>query len=203
MHVANVFFIIEDQETLGKSMSRKIGRNDPCPCGSGRKYKRCCLRRGLVPKNGPSMEDPLLDRLTLTRTAEWLKDNPDILDGLSANMKEIMPRTDFKGHIDQLWDFEKVGRMPTGDILLKLASLGIIVDPGKFADLARGYVSAIQLAEDKFYPQTTVQGYDEDFPWLAAYELWKRLLPGRPCIEMLDGFEVIDGGRIEAGRLSE
>lgn len=24
----------------------KVGRNDPCPCGSGRKYKRCCGRRG-------------------------------------------------------------------------------------------------------------------------------------------------------------
>jgi len=24
--------------------SAKIGRNDPCPCGSGRKYKVCCLR---------------------------------------------------------------------------------------------------------------------------------------------------------------
>jgi hypothetical protein len=23
----------------------KIGRNDPCPCGSGKKYKKCCLRR--------------------------------------------------------------------------------------------------------------------------------------------------------------
>jgi preprotein translocase subunit SecA len=22
---------------------KKIGRNDPCPCGSGKKYKRCCL----------------------------------------------------------------------------------------------------------------------------------------------------------------
>ncbi|MCC6473881.1 MAG: tetratricopeptide repeat protein [Burkholderiales bacterium] len=22
----------------------KIGRNDPCPCGSGRKYKQCCMR---------------------------------------------------------------------------------------------------------------------------------------------------------------
>jgi SEC-C motif len=22
--------------------STKAGRNDPCPCGSGRKYKRCC-----------------------------------------------------------------------------------------------------------------------------------------------------------------
>ena len=21
----------------------KIGRNEPCPCGSGRKYKHCCL----------------------------------------------------------------------------------------------------------------------------------------------------------------
>ena len=20
----------------------KVGRNDPCPCGSGRKFKRCC-----------------------------------------------------------------------------------------------------------------------------------------------------------------
>ena len=23
---------------------QKLGRNDPCPCGSGRKYKKCCLR---------------------------------------------------------------------------------------------------------------------------------------------------------------
>ena len=22
---------------------KKIGRNDPCPCGSGKKYKKCCL----------------------------------------------------------------------------------------------------------------------------------------------------------------
>ena len=24
-------------------MSHRIGRNDPCPCGSGKKYKKCCL----------------------------------------------------------------------------------------------------------------------------------------------------------------
>jgi len=23
----------------------KVGRNDPCPCGSGRKYKNCCMRQ--------------------------------------------------------------------------------------------------------------------------------------------------------------
>lgn len=24
----------------------KVGRNDPCPCGSGKKYKQCCGRKG-------------------------------------------------------------------------------------------------------------------------------------------------------------
>ena len=29
----------EDPVTRGS----RVGRNEPCPCGSGRKYKRCCL----------------------------------------------------------------------------------------------------------------------------------------------------------------
>ncbi|WP_200388657.1 HEAT repeat domain-containing protein [Thiocapsa imhoffii] len=30
------------QPTLRKP-DKKVGRNDPCPCGSGKKYKKCCL----------------------------------------------------------------------------------------------------------------------------------------------------------------
>jgi len=31
-------------EKLGFDMEpRKIGRNEPCPCGSEKKYKKCCL----------------------------------------------------------------------------------------------------------------------------------------------------------------
>jgi tetratricopeptide (TPR) repeat protein len=26
-------------------MATKTGRNDPCPCGSGKKFKQCCLRK--------------------------------------------------------------------------------------------------------------------------------------------------------------
>ena len=26
-----------------KATSKKVGRNDPCPCGSGKKYKKCCV----------------------------------------------------------------------------------------------------------------------------------------------------------------
>jgi hypothetical protein len=30
---------------LPSAVSHKIGRNEPCPCGSGRKYKQCCLNK--------------------------------------------------------------------------------------------------------------------------------------------------------------
>lgn len=26
-------------------MTEKTGRNDPCPCGSGKKYKACCMQK--------------------------------------------------------------------------------------------------------------------------------------------------------------
>lgn len=25
-----------------KEVEKKVGRNEPCPCGSGKKYKKCC-----------------------------------------------------------------------------------------------------------------------------------------------------------------
>ena len=28
--------------TVRKTAAQKVGRNDPCPCGSGKKYKKCC-----------------------------------------------------------------------------------------------------------------------------------------------------------------
>ena len=37
---------------------KKIGRNDPCPCGSGNKYKRCCLPLGIRFNNEEENEDP-------------------------------------------------------------------------------------------------------------------------------------------------
>ena len=32
---------VSKQATVKRS-SKKVGRNDPCPCGSGKKYKKCC-----------------------------------------------------------------------------------------------------------------------------------------------------------------
>lgn len=32
----------EAPKPVGLSAEKKVGRNDPCPCGSGKKYKKCC-----------------------------------------------------------------------------------------------------------------------------------------------------------------
>jgi len=34
--------IRERWKTDKQAVSHKIGRNEPCPCGSGKKYKKCC-----------------------------------------------------------------------------------------------------------------------------------------------------------------
>ena len=40
----------DSEERISTSSEKKIARNDPCPCGSGKKYKQCCGKSG--PKKG-------------------------------------------------------------------------------------------------------------------------------------------------------
>lgn len=52
-------------------MPLKLGRNDPCPCGSGKKYKRCCI--SLVPSDmekNPA-PDPSYPIILVNGTADY------------------------------------------------------------------------------------------------------------------------------------
>ena len=52
----------------------KIGRNDPCPCGSGKKYKHCCMRKEQAAAHArpsaPSLQPPP-DSHTAALNARW------------------------------------------------------------------------------------------------------------------------------------
>ena len=39
----------------------KVGRNDPCPCGSGRKYKHCCQAKDASAGSPAATSSPSLD----------------------------------------------------------------------------------------------------------------------------------------------
>jgi methionyl aminopeptidase len=62
-----------------KTKSEKLGRNDPCPCGSGLKYKKCCLG-----KDAQDVQD--LEELYSRKYSIRLK-KPQDIDGIrSAGM---------------------------------------------------------------------------------------------------------------------
>jgi len=56
-----------------------VGRNDPCPCGSGKKYKQCCL---------PIEEAARAEQLRLRRAVDTLL--PKIIDAARA-IPEVVP----------------------------------------------------------------------------------------------------------------
>ena len=41
-YAETINMLINNRKQIFKQ--KKIGRNDPCPCGSGKKYKKCCLK---------------------------------------------------------------------------------------------------------------------------------------------------------------
>ncbi|WP_291463635.1 PBPRA1643 family SWIM/SEC-C metal-binding motif protein [Desulfobacula sp.] len=38
--ITDLDILLNPQKT--KIVENKVGRNEPCPCGSGKKYKKCC-----------------------------------------------------------------------------------------------------------------------------------------------------------------
>jgi hypothetical protein len=60
----------------------KIGRNDPCPCGTGEKYKKCCAAKDAAAR---SAELAALSAAAQARTAEaQAKAEADEASGIEA-----------------------------------------------------------------------------------------------------------------------
>lgn len=58
-----------------------IGRNAPCPCGSGNKYKKCCLEREAALRRAPP--PPAAGPV-------WVLDDDDGLDDLSNSVVDLV-----------------------------------------------------------------------------------------------------------------
>jgi len=174
-------------------MSKKIGRNEPCPCGSGKKYKNCCLGSKVAPVNRtPSKpEKPGVSRLAIMRFQQKLQDKPEELEKIGKQIGKHSGDRDisFKDFILESWTLKKVRKMSTSEIIEKLESMNIDFETERFKKQAQNYISAIQLAEDHYYTQNfQAPGQDEDFIWLAIIELWNRIIPEKFNMEMIDDF---------------
>ena len=187
----------------------KIGRNDACPCGSGKKYKKCCLRKGAdnpfatsVPA-APSPDDFVAG--LAAQNAEWelaskLQHSSFTVDAARAVARgEKFPGAEFHPWVvARLRDLTGVapgGKAPdhtvssvrgmkTEKLFGVLAEAGVVLDAEGYRAATVDHLSAWELSEE--WPA----GSDEqrELLGLVSCELWLRLQRDPPSIEMLDGW---------------
>ncbi len=83
------------------------------------------------------------------------------------------------------WEPERVSGMTNEEIVKKLRELVPAFDLNSFVAKTEKYLSCEDLTEAEYYPQAKFSDTDEDFIWMACEELWKRLVPDRPAVELV------------------
>ncbi|MBM3190186.1 MAG: SEC-C domain-containing protein [Chloroflexi bacterium] len=182
----------------------RVGRNDPCPCGSGRKYKNCCMRQARFAEsrelNLDSAEGTLLNVIyQYAQSARFLSDTVDAfhffwggvfdLDGIAQLDYEDRLRTvewfihDYKTKadgrhlIDLFIENEATDFRPEALRVLEAWARSVM---GLFRVLAVGPGTSLRLYDPLRQRELTVQD-----PMLARNALQGDLLVGRHLV--LDG----------------
>ena len=184
-------------------MTSKPGRNTPCPCGSGLKYKRCCLKKNMAQNNpattniqDPASKESLTNIPYSANFEKFITDYPTEFEAFKKNF--LNSGIDIDTFINKLWTRDKVKVMSTGDIIAKLNSMNIKFDTEQFKKQVVKYVCASELADDHYYADLVLENpLDEDFVWHAITELWNRIMPDCYSAEMIDdmmqeGYECLE-----------
>ena len=144
-------------------MSPKVGRNQLCPCGSGKKYKKCCL-----PADEARESEALRARNQAAQQAST------VASALSRSDPSKAKRSADLGPQAQ------VAMLSTEKIFERLAELGVQTAVDTFKELASEHDRAWSIGEDVWLPSLSeeVDGEEQQFICLAACELWQRLSEG-------------------------
>lgn len=167
----------------------KVGRNDPCPCGSGRKFKKCC--GGGRESSPPAASIPAKAGLVMhPYVMARLVEDPR-LAGEDTKLLALM-RRGWKEN----WTRSKLAAMTTEQIEAQLVAYGVEFSRERFLAQAAKLDptrSAWRIGDEWLASDPVLcKGKDQDFLGLAACELWKRLVPGEPSFEQIDDW-VQDG----------
>ena len=95
----------------------KVGRNDPCPCGSGKKHKKCCIDFTPRPYERASHAAPHVPHQEPIRT--WMDDeglhitapegvltDQDMIEIQEGFKKKFRTSPEFKKLVDELGEAE-------------------------------------------------------------------------------------------------
>jgi tetratricopeptide (TPR) repeat protein len=138
----------------------KPGRNDPCPCGSGKKYKRCCLDKDVaaeleLERLAAAAWRPVVDVDIVNRFDEFDIDTDDVEDEITANSNAAVDLID-EGRLDEAEQVARhlLERFP--DVHDGWDRLGMVYqargDNQKAADCYRKVIEVIRVHPENYDP---------------------------------------------------
>ena len=175
-----------DDDSLGVATRRRaaprVGRNEPCPCGSGKKYKRCCFEKDQARLRDSSdiagvtqaemrreLEDFLtLERLRELRPYELVRLDPRRID--SALYGPLLNRLITFGEFDAVKEF--------------FGAVGVKGLEGFFIDAVDEAVAGSKL--DKATALFEIYDPPEEELFGFSLRLLKRKLEGGEALEILE-----------------
>lgn len=199
----------------------KIGRNEPCPCGSGKKYKKCCLNKDQQPERKHSDHNdfiqPSFQETSPKRPGEASGSaiRPYVLakmcDPTEKHVQELFQRNPELKKKNMV-SVSQMRSLSTEQLIEKLSEKGVRYDREEFLAMCEKENSAWEVAA-MLWPEHAKSNEKDvaDVTGLAACMLWQRLYEekklSRVSVEMLDdwmekGYELLDSAdRFEACRI--
>lgn len=198
----------------------KTGRNAPCPCGSGKKYKKCCLDNDQqIERKHPDQDDfiqpsPQESNRKIRQENSGIRIRPYVIakmcDPTEKHVQDLLvrrPDLDRKNMIS----VSQIRTLPTEQIIKQLLEQGINYNQDQFIAMCEKKDSAWDVA-DMLWPEQakSLKKDVSDVVCLATSILWERLYNekklARVSVEMLDdwmenGYKQLDKDSFKACRI--
>jgi hypothetical protein len=132
----------------------KVGRNDPCPCGSGKKYKKCCLAETAAQVGTEeAIRKPLIDNLLEFYKIDTCQ---DLTEAIKANKDQLPknPESDIPMETQRI----ERKRRTTAELT---STAGKIMELFRYFRLKKGEYLSLKLIQSKQHLWKNIE--DEEF----------------------------------------
>lgn len=160
----------------------KVGRNDPCPCGSGKKFKRCCIER-VEAQERIERQEAEVERGWRTVTA---------LDAAEQVLGESRAMAEVDRLADRAQELIESGRLDEADALARQLMAEYPGDAAGFERLAQVHEARgqRQAAAEEYHRGVAVmdelgEGHYCDCCRARMVKAIRRLQPERPAPPLL------------------
>lgn len=179
----------------------KAKRNEPCPCGSGKKYKKCCINKKVTHtynccdcghEHRPISSGHFVKKQINTPEGIHPYVMSKWIEPFSPTAQKVFElRPELRERAKIMWYPSKVRTMSTKDIKAQLNARGAHYSEAEFVKESEKHTSSWDVAKKLWLKQ--MESWDQDisdFVGLAGCILWEQLfnkgLIKRYSIEMLD-----------------